>query len=113
MLQEQGELRSFIAALRSAPQIGLDDLAKDLRALSSRLAEQWDVLCEFSAQTTDRMVPSRLHLDAQHLVREAVANAVRHAGAKSVTIRLRSDAELLKLDFINDGTRYPKHVVER
>lgn len=107
MLQEQGELRSFIAALRSAPQIGLDELAKDLRTLSSRLAEQWDVLCEFSAQTTDRMVPSRLHLDAQHLVREAVANAVRHAGAKSVTIRLRSDAELLKLDFINDGTSYP------
>ena len=107
MLQEQGELRSFIAALRSAPQIGVGDLARDLRALSERLAEQWDVLCEFSAHTTDMMVPSRLHLDAQHLIREAVANAVRHAGAKSVTIRLRSDAEQLKLDFINDGARYP------
>lgn len=108
MLQEQGELRSFIAALRSAPQIGLSDLAKDLRSLSERLAQQWDVLCEFTAQTSDMMVPSRLHLDAQHLVREAVANAVRHAGAKSVTIRLRSDPEKLKLDFINDGARYPK-----
>ena len=108
MLQEQGELRSFIAALRSAPQIGLGELAKDLRKLSERLAEQWDVLCEFSAQTTDMMVPSRLHLDAQHLIREAVANAVRHAGAKSVTIKLRSDAEQLKLDFINDGARYPE-----
>ena len=108
MLQEQGELRSFIAALRSAPQIGLGELAKDLRSLSERLSEQWDVLCEFSAQTTDMMVPSRLHLDAQHLVREAVANAVRHAGAKSVTIKLRSDAEQLKLDFINDGARYPE-----
>ena len=107
MLQEQGELRSFIAALRSAPQIGVGELAKDLRSLSQRLAEQWDVLCEFSAHTTDMMVPSRLHLDAQHLVREAVANAVRHAGAKSVTIRFRSDAEQLKLDFINDGARYP------
>ena len=108
MLQEQGELRSFIAALRSAPQIGFGELAKDLRSLSERLAEQWDVLCEFSAQTTDMMVPSRLHLDAQHLIREAVANAVRHAGAKSVTIKLRSDAEKLKLDFINDGARYPE-----
>jgi signal transduction histidine kinase len=108
MLQEQGELRSFIAALRSAPQIGLDELASDLRSLAARLAEQWDVLCEFSAQTTDMMVPSRLHLDAQHLIREAVANAVRHAGAKSVTIRLRSDADQLKLDFINDGARFPK-----
>src|SRR5918993_307937 len=108
MLQEQGELRSFIAALRSAPQIGLGELAKDLRSLSERLSEQWDVLCEFSAQTTDMMVPSRLHLDAQHLIREAVANAVRHAGAKSVTIRLHSDAKQLKLDFINDGARYPE-----
>jgi signal transduction histidine kinase len=107
MLQEQGELRSFIAALRSAPQIGVGELARDLRALSERLAEQWDVLCEFSAHTTDMMVPSRLHLDAQHLIREAVANAVRHAGAKSVTIRLRSDGEQLNLDFINDGARYP------
>jgi signal transduction histidine kinase len=107
MLQEQGELRSFIAALRSAPQIGLDELASDLRGLAERLAQQWDVLCEFSAQTTDMMVPSRLHLDAQHLIREAVANAVRHAGAKSVTIRLHSDLDQLKLDFINDGSRYP------
>lgn len=108
MLQEQGELRSFIAALRSAPQIGLTDLTNDLRSLSERLAQQWDVLCEFTSHTTDMMVPSRLHLDAQHLVREAMANAVRHAGAKKLTIRLRSEPENLKLDFINDGARYPK-----
>lgn len=108
MLQEQGELRSFIAALRSAPKIGLDELAKDLRELSSRLAHQWDVFCEFSAQTRDMFVPTRLQLDAQHLIREAVANAVRHAGAKTVTIRLRAEADELRIDFINDGARYPK-----
>lgn len=107
MLQEQGELRSFIAALRSAPQIGLGDLAEDLRALSGRLAGQWDILCEFTAQTTDMLVPSRLHIDAQHLIREAIANAVRHAGARSVKIRLRSEPEKLRFDFINDGARYP------
>lgn len=107
MLQEQGELRSFIAALRSAPQIGLDALTQDLRSLSERLALQWDVLCEFSAETTEMMVPTRLQLDTQHLVREAVANAVRHAGAKSVKIKIRSEAEKLRLDFINDGARYP------
>ena len=108
MLQEQGELRSFIAALRSAPQIGLDSLAQDLRALAARLSQQWDVLCEFSAETKDMMVPSRLHLDAQHLIREAVANAVRHAGAKHVRIKLRAETEKLRLDFINDGARYPQ-----
>jgi signal transduction histidine kinase len=108
MLEEQGELRSFIAALRSAPKIGLDELAGDLKALSARLAQQWDVFCDFSAQTTDMVVPTRLQLDAQHLIREAVANAVRHAGAKTVTIRLRAEGDELMLDFINDGARYPK-----
>ena len=107
MLQEQGELRSFIAALRSAPQIGLEALAEDLRTLASRLAQQWDVFCDFSAETSNMMVPTRLQLDTQHLVREAVANAVRHAGAKSVTIKLRAEADKLRLDFINDGSRYP------
>jgi len=108
MLQEQGELRSFIAALRSAPQVGLDSIIEELRDLSGRLAKQWDVSCEFTAETTEMMVPTRLQLDTQHLVREAVANAVRHAGARSVQIKIRSEAEKLRLDFINDGARYPK-----
>lgn len=107
MLEEQGELRSFIAALRSAPKIDVRDLAKDLEALSARLAKQWDVLCEFTAHTSDMVIPTRLQLDAQHLIREAVANAVRHAGAKTVTIRLRAEGEELLFDIINDGARYP------
>ena len=83
MLQEQGELRSFITALRSGPLITLNELASDLRALADRLSRQWDVRCVFSAQPADMMIPARLHLDAHQLVREAVANAVRHAEAKS------------------------------
>jgi signal transduction histidine kinase len=54
------------------------------------------------------MIPTRLHLDAQQLVREAVANAVRHAGAKSISIRLAADADDMQLVFINDGAAYPK-----
>jgi len=54
------------------------------------------------------MVPARLHLDAQQLVREAVANAVRHAGAKNVSIRLAGEEGGLTLDFINDGASYSR-----
>jgi signal transduction histidine kinase len=53
------------------------------------------------------MIPSRLHLDAQQLMREAVANAVRHADAKSVQIKLAAEADELTLKFINDGAAYP------
>jgi signal transduction histidine kinase len=66
------------------------------------------VACDFTAETTDMVVPTRLQRDAQNLMREAVANAVRHAGAKSITIRLKASDDLVMLDFINDGARYPK-----
>jgi signal transduction histidine kinase len=46
----------------------------------------------------------RLHLDTHQLVREAVANAVRHAKSKSVTIALSVEDEDLRLDIGNDGS---------
>ena len=42
MMQEQGELRAFITALRSGPRVTLDDLARDLEALAERLVEAMD-----------------------------------------------------------------------
>lgn len=108
MLQEQTELRSFITLLRSGSQIELVELARDLQALAGRLSRQWNVQCSFSLEERDIMVPARLHLDAQQLVREAVANAVRHAGAKNVSIRLAGEQDEVTLDFINDGASYSK-----
>jgi signal transduction histidine kinase len=108
MLQEQGELRSFIAALRTGSQIALNDLAKDLKGLAQRLSRQWAIECSFSARPGRMTVPAKTHQDAQQLVREAVANAVRHAGAKSVTIDLSTAKGELRLSLTNDGTRYPR-----
>ena len=107
MLQEQRELRSFITSLRSGPLVALKDLARDLQSLADRLSKQWDVRCEFSARLAEMMIPTRLHLDAHQLMREAVANAVRHAKAKSVTIELAAASERLQLEIVNDGAEFP------
>jgi signal transduction histidine kinase len=109
MMQEQGELRSFITALRSGPLVAFNDLARDLGALAERLSRQWDVRCEFSAPKAEMMIPTRLHLDALQLMREAVANAVRHAEAKSVQVKLAAEPHELTLDFVNDGAAYPSY----
>lgn len=108
MLQEQRELRSFITSLRSGPLAAFNDLAKDLQALALRLSRQWDINCEFSARTADMMIPTRLRLDAQQMMREAVANAVRHASAKSVTIELAALSDGLALDIVNDGAEFKR-----
>jgi signal transduction histidine kinase len=109
MMQEQGELRAFITALRSGSRVPFADLAKDLRALTERLSRQWSIQCDFAAEPAeDLMVPNDLNLDAHQLVREAVANAVRHAEAKSVRIMLGGTREAIRLEMINDGAAYPK-----
>jgi signal transduction histidine kinase len=106
MLQEQRELRSFITSLRSGPLAAFNDLARDLQTLAVHLSRQWDVHCEFSAHPADMMIPTRLRLDAHQLMREAVANAVRHASAKSITVGLAALSDQIKLEFINDGAEF-------
>jgi signal transduction histidine kinase len=103
LLHEQQELRSAIGALRS-DTIALPKLAGDLRALCDRLAMQWDIHCRFSAEVPEASAPMRLHLDTHQLIREAVANAVRHARAKSITVQLTADDGDLRLDISNDGS---------
>lgn len=107
MLQEQRELRSVITALRSGPLVAFNDLAKDLSGLAERLARQWDIACDVSARPAELVIPIRLHLDAQQLLREAVANAVRHAEAKTVTVELAATPSELRLIIVNDVTSIP------
>jgi signal transduction histidine kinase len=107
MLQEQRELRSFISSLRSGPLVAFNDLASDLQALADRLSRQWDIRCEFSSRPAELMIPTRLRLDAQQLMREAVANAVRHAKATSVSVELAAASDGLRLVFVNDGADFP------
>jgi signal transduction histidine kinase len=41
-------------------------------------------------------------------MREAVANAVRHAAATTITVEASAKANELKLEFINDGAEFPE-----
>lgn len=102
LLVEQQELRSSIGALRE-DLVPLPVLAEDLERVCGRLARQWDIRCSFSAKVPDVPAPMRLHLDIHQLIREAVANAVRHAQAKSVEIALSVEDSDVRLDISNDG----------
>jgi signal transduction histidine kinase len=106
MLLEQGELRAFITALRGGSAVPMGDLVKDLRSLTERLARQWDIACEFSARPSDLMIPTALNLDIHQLVREAVANAVRHAAAKTVKVVMEPVGDSVRIDFVNDGKAF-------
>jgi signal transduction histidine kinase len=51
----------------------------------------------------DTLVPPQVAVHAVAVVREAVSNVVRHAGASSVTVEVRAGADGLVVDVVDDG----------
>ena len=107
MLHEQRELRVFITAMRSGTDVPFTALSADVKALAERLSRQWGTACTVSSRKGQGDIPTRVYLDVHQIVREAVANAVRHASAKSVRIALAGSDGQLTLEIVNDGTALP------
>jgi len=108
LLEEQGEVRGFVTALRRDREVELAEAVAELRALAERLGQQWSVVCRISTNGEQAAIPIRLHLDLQQLLREAVANAVRHGGADRIDVGLSVDDDRLQLNVADNGTGFPQ-----
>lgn len=102
MLSEQKDLRTSIATLRK-DQLTLADTNTDARSLCEQLGHQWRIDCRFNAESREAGISVGLHFDILQIIREAVANAVRHASAKRVDVHLSSDTECIELIIVSDG----------
>ena len=103
LIEEQGEIRGFIAALRRDHEVELDEAVEELRALAARLGRQWSVNCNVKGSDHSASIPIRLQLDLQQLLREAVANAVRHGGASKVDVSLAVEGDQLRFNVSDNG----------
>jgi signal transduction histidine kinase len=106
LVEEQSEVRSFVLALRRDRALDLADAVAELRALAGRLSQQWAVECQISTGGDPASIPIRLQLDLQQLLREAVANAVRHGGAKRIDVSLEVGSGQLRLNVADDGSGF-------
>jgi signal transduction histidine kinase len=73
-----------------------------LREIADALAEQWKINCAVSAFPDPIMIPVRLGTEVRFLVREAVANAARHAKASWVRISVALHDDSIKLVVTSD-----------
>ena len=103
LVEEQGEIRGFVLALRRGRDVELAESVVELRALAERLSQQWSVDCQIRAEGEDGAIPIRLHLDLQQLLREAVANAVRHGRANRIDVGLALEGGRLELSVADNG----------
>ena len=110
VVEEQHDIRSFVSALRRGHEIALPDALLDLSSLASKLGHQWSVDCRVDGPPgEDVEIPIRLHFDLQQLLREAVANAVRHGKATRVSAELSRSGDRLLLDVSDNGSGFAGH----
>jgi signal transduction histidine kinase len=106
LVEEQGEIRAFVSALRRGRELELAESVEELTRLAQRLGRQWSVQCTVAGSNDNASIPIRLQLDLQQLLREAVANAVRHGGASRIDIDLGVDVDQLRLEVKDNGSGF-------
>lgn len=91
---EQLHLRGMIDQLRrGAITPGRRDLRQELLPVAETLAEQWQVAIELSEHGEPLLLQVAAIYQIKQIVREAVANAVRHGHASRIEIDLSPDEE--------------------
>ena len=107
-----GEMRSLIFELRPA-ELETEGLAAALRKhvdVVRRLHEQEIELCVEG----DRRLPPNVEKGLLRIAQEALGNAVRHSGARSVTLTLASQDSRVSLRVADDGRGFdPEEAVTR
>jgi signal transduction histidine kinase len=99
------ELRRLIGALRP---IYLEDLGlvPALEMLVRQAREHRDVEIRLEQlQTIERLAP-QVELTAYRIVQEALNNALQHARARQITIRIGTEAQCLVLSVADDGVGF-------
>jgi|GEM_PF-826371 len=106
---EQHELRGFISTLRptrnerAAPD---QPLGEELRQLADRLSRYWTIEVSAVVEPADLTVPRRVSYDLGRIVRESVANAVRHGGAGRVQVVAAAEGARLAVRIGDDGSGF-------
>ena len=105
---EQAQVRNMINRLRSGEDLTPQTPAsKCLGPLLGDLAVYWSIEAGLAPGSGKISIPGSLIHELRQLVREAVANAVRHGGATVVTVSLEEASDELGVTISDNGTGFP------
>jgi signal transduction histidine kinase len=110
LIGEQQDLRRYLRELRRGGGARASaELTASVDLLVRRMACQWGIVCTMRSEAERIDVPAPLELEVHQLVREAVANAVRHGQAHNVETLLARRNGSLALSIGDDGAGFPIH----
>ena len=106
-VEEGIDLTRSLARGFFSPELDAEGLTVALQNLAENVSERFRIRCVINGDQSilihDRTIANQLYRIAQ----EAVTNAVKHAAARQVDIRLAKDGPDLCLTIIDDGIGFP------
>lgn len=108
LAHEQQHIRTAINRMRGAGHVP-DASARTIRQLADHLSQQWKIDCQVNVDFRQPL-PPQLDQELQYLVREAVANAVRHGAANKVAVIVSRDSLELGVLIQDNGSGFPVEI---
>jgi two-component system NarL family sensor kinase len=106
------EARRSVLDLRAAPLEGRS-LAQALSALAEESLSKGDVLVRFHATGGGRPLPSRVEAGLYRIAQEALANAMRHAAAHTIRLKLLAQSGQVRLLVTDDGRGFDANAIPK
>jgi signal transduction histidine kinase len=104
-----GDIRTYITMLEAESPDGAPELTRDLAFIVRRsVPEGIDTVINITAPALQELRPREAE-DLLYIAREAISNAVRHAGATKIAVDLRQSAEEVALTIQDNGVGYDPH----
>lgn len=104
LAREEAVVEQLIAQLRGGEDAGMSgDAAGHVARTLEQAADHWGIAARFDQSGTIDPLSRLLVLEIQQIVREAVANAVRHGGASEVRLTFARDNGHVHLRLVDNG----------
>ncbi|HEX6903834.1 MAG TPA: sensor histidine kinase [Thermoanaerobaculia bacterium] len=106
---DQRDLRFFIEELKPAPGplAGTPGLAEHLDELAGRIKRLWGLKVEISLDGLDGHLSEAFSRQLYRLLREALFNVARHAGASTARAEVARQGQSLHITVTDDGHGFP------
>jgi signal transduction histidine kinase len=95
-----------------SPELDGEGLVVALQSLAENMSERFQVACKIDNDESSPVSDSNVATQLYRIAQEAVMNAIKHADARQIEIRLTSDKKNVVLEVIDDGVGFPERVPE-
>ena len=102
-----------IAHQMHSAKLDLLGLASAAANLCEELSKQQELQIAFRDDGLPERLPKEIALVLFRVLQEALTNAVKHSGARHVTVTLRASADAIQLEVVDDGIGFEQTAVTR